>query len=94
MVCPACGYQGESVRFSRGSYVLEIFLWCLLFVPGVIYTTWRAFNEYQACPVCRSKAMTPQKSSLGKKIIAEKSRLAEPIPTLDLFDVISKIMRL
>jgi len=94
MICARCGYIGQKVRFSKGSYLWEMFLWLLLFVPGAIYTTWRAFNEYQACPICQNKEMTPLNTPFGKQIQAEKARLSQPIPALDLFDVISKILRL
>ncbi|KKQ80321.1 MAG: hypothetical protein UT03_C0027G0009 [Candidatus Moranbacteria bacterium GW2011_GWD2_38_7] len=93
MICARCGYIGQKERFSKGSYLLEIFLWCMLFVPGALYTTWRAFNEYHACPICRNEAMTPLDSQFGKEIFRERTRLNEQIKPLDLFDVVSKILR-
>lgn len=93
MICARCGYIGRKVRFSCGSFLLEMFLWLLFFIPGAIYTTWRAFNEFRACPICQNREMTPLNSPFGKEILAEKSRLKQPVKALDLFDTISKILR-
>ena len=93
MICAKCGYVGKKVRFSKGNFILELFLWTLLFVPGAIYTTWRAFNEFHACPICQNTEMTPLDSKFGKEILLEKDRLHEQIKALDLFDTMSKILR-
>lgn len=92
-ICPICGYVGNKVRFSRGSYLLEIFLWCVLFIPGALYTTWRSFNEYHACPVCKNKEMIPVGTELGKKISEEKVRMNQPIPARDLLNVLRGLLR-
>lgn len=91
LICPQCGYIGQKERFSRGNYKLEIFLWTMLFVPGVIYTLWRFFNEYYACPICKNQAMTPLNSPLGQKIAKEKERMNEPITKKDLLHFLSRI---
>ena len=93
MICPICGYIGQKERFSKGSYILEMFLWCLLFVPGALYTTWRSFNEYHACPKCKNETMTPLDSPLGKRIKTEKERMQQPIDARDLFNTLSKLLR-
>lgn len=91
MICPHCGYVGNKERFSKGSYLLEMFLWAAFFIPGAVYTTWRAFNEYYACPICKNEAMTPLGSSLGQKILNEKDRMREPIAKKDLRRLILNI---
>lgn len=93
MICPQCGFVGQKERFSRGNYLLEIFLWVALFVPGALYTTWRAFNEFHACPICKNEAMTPSDSELGKKISSEKERMREPISRKDLLAFMSKLLK-
>lgn len=92
MICAKCGYIGKKVRFSKGNFILELFLWALLFVPGALYTTWRAFNEYHACPICQNREMTPLNSKFGRQILSEKDRMHEQVKALDLFDAISKIL--
>ncbi len=91
MICAHCGYIGKTERFSKGSYLLEIILWMMLFVPGTLYTTWRFFNEYHACPICRNMTMTPLDSTLGKKIANEKERMNEPITKKEVHNFLARL---
>lgn len=91
LICSQCGYVGQKERFSRGNYKLEILLWIMLFVPGAIYTTWRFFNEFHACPVCKNEAMTPLDCSLGQKIANEKNRMNAPMSKKDAHRFLSKL---
>lgn len=91
LICPQCRYVGQIERFSRGNYKLEILLWSMLFVPGAIYTTWRFFNEFHACPICKSEAMAPLNSSLGRKIASERSRMNEPMSKKEAHRFLSKL---
>lgn len=77
LICPHCRYIGQRERFSKGNWKLEIILWMMFFIPGALYTTWRCFNEYLACPVCKNEDMTPLNSSLGQKIARERERMNE-----------------
>lgn len=93
MICSHCGYIGKEERFSKGNFFFEMFLWLCLFVPGAIYTVWRSFNEYWACPVCQNRDMTPLNSKFGKKIFLEKKHSQTFMSRGDQIEVISKIMR-
>lgn len=93
MICAQCGFVGQKERFSRGNWVLEIFLWLMLFVPGTLYTTWRALNEYHACPICKNEDMTPLNSALGQKIATERERLGKPISKNEFAQIVSKLIR-
>lgn len=50
--CPNCSYEGKAKRMVKGSMGLEIVLWLLLIIPGLIYSLWRSFSRYNACPKC------------------------------------------
>lgn len=50
--CPNCGYEGKAKRIIRGSIGVEILLWCLFLIPGLIYSIWRSFSRYTGCPKC------------------------------------------
>jgi hypothetical protein len=91
LICPNCGFVGQRMRFSKGSYLLEMFLWAMFFVPGALYTTWRAFNEFHACPICLNREMAPLGSEFGKKIFSEKQRLHQPISKKEQWEFFSKI---
>lgn len=91
MVCAHCGFIGKKQRFSKGNYLLEILLWTLLFIPGVLYTTWRSFNEFHACPICKNEDMTPLNSPLGQKIAHERERMNQPVTKKDVLSFLSKL---
>jgi hypothetical protein len=72
MICTSCGYKGKPKKLTKGSILVEIALWFLLIVPGVIYSVWRLASRYEACPQCKSQTMIPLDSPIGKKLLAEQ----------------------
>lgn len=50
--CPNCGYEGEGERYRPGSFWIEVILWLLAIVPGVIYSLWRLCSLRIRCPKC------------------------------------------
>lgn len=71
MVCPSCGHIGAPRSITRGSFWIELFAWCLLIVPGVIYSLWRLTTRYKACPRCHNAGMIPSDSPIGRKLVEE-----------------------
>ncbi len=59
-VCEQCGTVGKAKRMTRGSIILELVLWLMLIVPGLIYSVWRATTRYNACRACGSQALIPE----------------------------------
>lgn len=55
--CLQCGLQGRPQRHTRGSLWIELVLWCLLIVPGLIYSIWRLSTRTWACASCASTAL-------------------------------------
>lgn len=52
-MCRACGYRGTMKTQAKGSLVVELALWLLFCLPGLIYTLWRATSGREArCPNC------------------------------------------
>jgi hypothetical protein len=71
-ICKQCGHIGRPVNETPGNFLLEIFLWCLMILPGLLYTLWRVTNKTKACPSCKaSSSMIPLDSPVGKKLSAE-----------------------
>jgi DNA-directed RNA polymerase subunit RPC12/RpoP len=50
--CTNCGYEGKAKKFVKGSLAVEIVLWLLIIVPGLIYSVWRLSTKYWGCPKC------------------------------------------
>ena len=80
-ICTACGYAGNSRRVTKGSLLIELFLWLCLLVPGVLYSLWRMTTKHDACPKCGSTAMVPADSPMGAKLARELN--LPPAPELD-----------
>ncbi len=71
LICPNCGFKGESKSVTKGSFGTELILWLLLIVPGVIYSIWRLTTRHQACPECGADNMVPVETPRGKKLVEE-----------------------
>ncbi len=69
-VCTKCGFVGKPKNITKGSIGLEILLWFIFLVPGLIYSMWRLGSRYKGCPKCNSKDMIPVDSPMGKKLVA------------------------
>lgn len=61
--CTQCGSKFARPKTNtRGSFFIEIFLWLLLLIPGIIYSLWRLTTRYKSCPVCGSSQIIPTSS--------------------------------
>ena len=80
IVCTNCGYQGNPVSKTQGSVLVEIALWVLLCIPGVIYSIWRLTSKQIVCPRCGNARLVPLGTPEGQRIAAMQSQpsLAAP----------------
>jgi len=56
-VCMECGCQRDPIDAKRGLLVIEIFMWLLYILPGVIYSIWRRVRKQQICPNCQNPSI-------------------------------------
>ncbi len=70
VVCTKCGSVDETKSFTPGSILLEIVAWCLLIVPGVLYSFWRLSARKRVCAVCGSSDLVPADSPVGLRMRA------------------------
>ena len=68
-VCTTCGYIGDPITMTPGSFLVELVLWLLMIAPGLIYTVWRFSGRYKGCPSCKKATMIPVSSPFGQKIV-------------------------
>ena len=66
MYCKRCGHVAEPVSHTKGSFVLEIVLWFMLIVPGLIYSTWRVTTRHKVRRHCGAEGLIPPDSPLAK----------------------------
>jgi hypothetical protein len=74
-VCKSC----ESVvthqkSITPGSFIIEVFLWLLFLIPGLIYSLWRVSTRYKGCPHCGSRDLIPADSAAGQRILAAQAK--------------------
>jgi len=50
--CPNCSYEGLGKFIIKGSFAIELVLWFIFIIPGLIYSVWRLSNKKWVCPQC------------------------------------------
>ena len=71
LVCVRCGHVGKPKQKAKGSFGLEMVLWLLLIIPGVIYSAWRSFSgTIKTCRSCGSDELVPLDSPRGQRMLA------------------------
>lgn len=65
MFCSACGHEGPSKQITKGSTGLELFLWLLFLLPGLVYSIWRHSSRASGCAACGSTALIPTDSPMA-----------------------------
>ena len=69
-ICTACNFVGYPVTVTKGHFVLEVALWLLYIVPGLLYSIWRLTTRHKACPVCGCAQLIPTSSPAGKRLMS------------------------
>lgn len=70
LYCPTCGSVGAPTTRTKGSFLIEVLLWCCFIIPGVIYSLWRVTSREKACPACGASGMIPVDSPKAKERLA------------------------
>ena len=65
--CPNCKYEGQGRHIMKGSLWIEILLWLLVAIPGLIYSIWRLSKQIWTCPKCDFENV--KKIDAGKGIV-------------------------
>jgi ribosomal protein L40E len=70
-ICTQCGAVGSPKLITKGHIVMEIFLWCMFLVPGLIYSIWRHASRSYGCRSCGSADIIPVNTPRGKKLMED-----------------------
>ncbi len=57
--CMTCGTDAPAQKRTRGSIWIEVILWLLFIVPGLVYSLWRLSTRRDVCAACGSEAIVP-----------------------------------
>ncbi|GDY37681.1 hypothetical protein ACINB_35730 [Acidovorax sp. NB1] len=79
LVCKDCGTVDEPKTVARGSMAVEIVLWLLFIVPGLIYSIWRLGSKHDACRACGSEKLLPVHTPAGRTLAEGAGYTAEVI---------------
>lgn len=75
--CMTCGTDAEPRTHTRGSIWIEVILWLLLIVPGLVYSVWRLTSKRQVCSACGSAQIVPYNAPAA---VAHRRTLQQPTP--------------
>ena len=78
-ICRKCGYIGPQELNKKGKLSVEIILWLLFILPGLIYSIWRRTGRYFACKECGTHHIVPLNSPLGKEVLKGKGPSANEL---------------
>ncbi len=70
-ICTSCGHIGKPKKWTKGSFIIELVLWCFFLIPGFIYSMWRLTNKVDVCPSCKQTTMIPTSTPMGQKLVNE-----------------------
>ncbi|WP_288126673.1 hypothetical protein [Thiomonas sp.] len=79
MFCTSCGSVGEPVTNTPGSFRLELFLWLMLLLPGLIYSVWRLTARRKVCATCSSATLIPVNSPVALSLRAQMEKSAPSV---------------
>ena len=66
LFCKDCGWEGKKPkRMTRGSFFIELFLWLMIIIPGIVYSLWRQTTKTDICPDCKSENLIPASSRMA-----------------------------
>jgi hypothetical protein len=69
-LCTTCGHTGPSETITEGHFAIEVILWLMFIVPGIIYTLWRLTTRHEGCPKCHAKTIIPIDSPIAQKFLS------------------------
>ena len=71
MVCATCGHMGPTKSHTRGTIVIEIILWLMFLIPGLIYSVWRLSTRRRVCAACGGATLVPPDTPTGKRLLQD-----------------------
>jgi hypothetical protein len=70
LFCTRCFKVAPPKTHTRGSFIIELFLWLCFLVPGLIYSLWRLTTRQKVCPACESPELVPANSERARMMTA------------------------
>ncbi len=74
MICATCGSVGKPKKVTKGNILIEIFLWLMMILPGLIYSIWRLSSKMTVCRACGAATLVPVDSPVGLRMLREQQK--------------------
>jgi len=68
VICSNCGSTAKPKTKTKGSILIELILWCMMLLPGLIYSIWRLTTRAEVCRVCEAPGLVPLNSPVGREL--------------------------
>lgn len=68
-ICTRCGVVQDPATAVKGSMLIELVLWLMFIVPGLIYSLWRLSSKHTKCRACGASELIPVDSPAGQKLL-------------------------
>jgi hypothetical protein len=68
-LCVRCKGRVRPVEVVRGSLFIEVLLWALALIPGLLYHMWVSSTAHEICPECGSGDLVPLDSPRARQIL-------------------------
>jgi uncharacterized membrane protein YqaE (UPF0057 family) len=69
VICTLCGTVGVPAKITKGNIFIELILWLLFIIPGLIYSIWRLSTRHTGCKSCGQITIIAVDSPMGKNLI-------------------------
>jgi hypothetical protein len=70
-ICATCYAPDSEHVHTKGSIIIELGLWMLILVPGLIYSIWRLASRVKCCKACGSTELIPAHTPRGRELAAK-----------------------
>ncbi len=67
-ICTVCGFIGKPKKQSPGSFGVEVILWFIFILPGLLYSLWRLSAKRSVCRKCKSNLIIPVNTPKGQEL--------------------------
>lgn len=69
LLCTRCYSTDAPKTHTKGSFLIELFLWLLFIVPGLLYSLWRLSTRSKVCAHCGSSELVAMDSPRAQQIL-------------------------
>lgn len=71
--CTRCGHVGPAARRAKGSIAVEIVLWLLFLLPGLLYSIWRLTTMAPTCRRCGGRDLIPPDAPAAQEALRRRA---------------------